>query len=417
MPWRKYKPVTGKHGLSYLISRGIQVRCDKRGKWTIFIKRGGERKNKTFGSGRENLIKALKAAEKVAAHMDSPYNAELAGQNKPKAPAFREYSEDWLNDNKGRWSEYTYIRYEGILRLYLWPHEILKDKKIDEITRADIKKRLRMLLTTHSPATVELAHTILCSVIQEAVEDGILLSNPAKGLLKKLLPPKRMRNLKDADPFDIEDRDRFLECAERKCSWTEQLILKMMVHAGLRLGEALAMRLCNLDLERMNYYVCESYKQYKFSLPKKGKKRFVDLPSFLAEEFSRYVRHLKKESFKMGRGSEIDILFPDPKESGNCPVSQRKVQSIMKRVCKAAKLRIRNPHDLRHTYATILLMADKSPAYIKEQLGHSSITMTVDIYGHWMPGKGREGLEEALLGRVRKRHILAYNKKTASISH
>jgi integrase len=49
-------------------------------------------------------------------------------------------------------------------------------------------------------------------------------------------------------------------------------------------------------------------------------------------------------------------------------------------------------------------MANKTPAYIKEQLGHSSIMMTVDIYGHWMPGKGREGLEEALLG-VRQSHI------------
>jgi len=79
-----------------------------------------------------------------------------------------------------------------------------------------------------------------------------------------------------------------------------------------------------------------------------------------------------------------------------------------KRVCRGAKLRIRNPHDLRHTYASILLMANKTPAYVKEQLGHSSIMMTVDIYGHWMPGKGREGLEDALLGVVRKRHISTY---------
>ena len=84
---------------------------------------------------------------------------------------------------------------------------------------------------------------------------------------------------------------------------------------------------------------------------------------------------------------------------------------MVKRLCTGAEIRVRNPHDLRHTYATMLLMAHQSPAYVQKQLGHSSISITVDIYGHWIPGMGREGLEEALLGGVRKPHIFAYNEK------
>ena len=155
----------------------------------------------------------------------------------------------------------------------------------------------------------------------------------------------------------------------------------------------------------------ESYKRYRFSSPKRGKKRFADLPDFLTEELSRYVLYLKKENLKKGRGAEADLLFPDAKEKGPWPYSQRKIQGIMRRVCTGAQLRVRNPHDLRHTYATILLMANKSPAYVKEQLGHSSISITVDIYGHWIPGRGREGLEEALAGDVQKPHIIAYEEK------
>jgi hypothetical protein len=45
-----------------------------------------------------------------------------------------------------------------------------------------------------------------------------------------------------------------------------------------------------------------------------------------------------------------------------------------------------------------MLMAHQSPAYVQRQLGHSSISITVDTYGHWIPGEGRHGLEEALLG-------------------
>ena len=49
--------------------------------------------------------------------------------------------------------------------------------------------------------------------------------------------------------------------------------------------------------------------------------------------------------------------------------------------------------------------------YRMEQLGHSSIKITVDIHGHWIPGGGREGLEDALLGGVQKPHIIAYKHK------
>ena len=112
----------------------------------------------------------------------------------------------------------------------------------------------------------------------------------------------------------------------------------------------------------------------------------------------------------------MDLLFEDPEEpSGPFPLSQRKAQRLVQRVCKAAGLRIRNPHDLRHTYATITLMAHMSPAYVQRQLGHSSISITVDRYCHWIPGEGRGDLEGALRGRVRKpnpkSHIIAYNKK------
>ena len=56
---------------------------------------------------------------------------------------------------------------------------------------------------------------------------------------------------------------------------------------------------------------------------------------------------------------------------------------------KAGLRRIRF-HDLRHTFASLLIQAGHPLAYIKEQLGHSSIRMTVDVYGHLVPGAHRE---------------------------
>jgi integrase len=106
-------------------------------------------------------------------------------------------------------------------------------------------------------------------------------------------------------------------------------------------------------------------------------------------------------------------------------MSQQDIQCELWRACKPAGLDVRNPHDLRHTYATILLMAGVSPAYVQKQLGHSSISMTVDIYGHWIPGEGRTGLEAALTGGrcegfsqkvVRKLRTIAYKSERASVT-
>ena len=66
-------------------------------------------------------------------------------------------------------------------------------------------------------------------------------------------------------------------------------------------------------------------------------------------------------------------------------------------VCQSgdkAKIRRRRAHDTRHTFASILLMNGESPVYVKDQLGHSSIKMTVDVYGHFIPGANRQAVNK-----------------------
>ena len=51
-------------------------------------------------------------------------------------------------------------------------------------------------------------------------------------------------------------------------------------------------------------------------------------------------------------------------------------------------------HDIRHTFASLLLSNGESPVYVKEQLGHTSIQITVDIYGHLIPGSNRVAVNQ-----------------------
>jgi integrase len=425
MPWRKYEAgsKTGKHGKSYYVDRGIQVRKDRRGKWAVYAQRNGRRKNRTVGEGREGLIRAIKLAEAIAAQKERGLTPQRDAAADKRLPAFIDYAHEWYRAGYKKWKDCTAERYEEILRIYIEPSTCFK-KPIDQVGRRDIKDFLARVYQSKSPSTVESINAVISGVFNEAVDDEIIRGNPAAGLLKRILPPKNRRNQKKADPFSAAECEVFLAKADQLCNRTQQMIFKSMLYGGLRLGEALAMRRCKLELMNQAYLVTESFKRRQFSTPKSGKERLVDLPAFWCEELRSYLAYLKKESLRNGRGGQVDLLFEDPKEKGGpWPYSQRKVQYQMKKICESAGLRVRNPHDLRHTYATRLLMAHQSPAYVQKQLGHHSISLTVDTYGHWIPGEGRGQLDAALGGDVtdgeisgglvQKKHILAYPSQKA----
>jgi integrase len=414
MPWRKYTPMPGKYGQRYRVARGIQVRRDPRGLWTLFFEKRGFRKNKTFGHDQKALAAAIREAEILAKNAGS--SIPLPFSDPTTTPTFIEFGQQWLQNGRTRWSDLTVQRYSQITESYLQP-EPLFQKRIDQIRRKEVRAFLRGIARVKSPAMVETVHGVISAVFTDAVDEELIDANPCSGLLRKLLQPESKRNLKPPDPFNQQELDRFMANAQGDVSDAERMILACMAYAGLRLGETLAMRVEHFDSDRRMYFVAQSFRQHTFRLPKGGKTRLVDLPDFLVQALQLYIDRLRLMNLRLGNGIRPDLLFIDPAEKGVWPYSQRKIQALTKRLCKQLGMRPRNPHDLRHTYATILLMAHRSPAYVQRQLGHSSIRITLDIYCHWVPGQGREGLEEALGGggfvrsTAQKPHIIAYAKR------
>ena len=92
--------------------------------------------------------------------------------------------------------------------------------------------------------------------------------------------------------------------------------------------------------------------------------------------------------------------IPPPPEGKN---------TFYKILAKAGLRKIRF-HDIRHTFASLLLSQGESPVYVKEQLGHYSIQMTVDVYGHLIPGSNR-GAVNKLDKRATIRNLSATNEK------
>src|SRR5262249_10520016 len=86
-----------------------------------------------------------------------------------------------------------------------------------------------------------------------------------------------------------------------------------------------------------------------------------------------------------------DWLFQTPTGTQLDPSNVRK---IFNKLLTAAKLRRVRFHDLRHTFASLLLAQGESLAYVKDQMGHSSINVTVDVYGHLVPGGNRAAVDK-----------------------
>ena len=417
MPWRKFKQKQGQHGPIYNVATGVKVRQDACGKWLMCINKGGKRYNKTFGVGRDALKKAIEAAEIIARELGEIIPASPGPETESKAPYFKEYSEQWLK-GLGRHSVFTIERYEEILRLHILTDETFQNVRIDGINRKQIKDFLRRLEKIRSASMVEATYSVLSGIFEEAIDDEYIDINPVRGLLGKVLPSKAKRKKFPADPFSKPDRDRFLAKAEEVCTMPIWLALLIMAFAGLRLGETLALRLRHIDFVGKTLTVSETFKRGRFGSTKTGRMRKVDLPELLVAALREYAVRRRNEMLKSGSGEEADLLFPDSDKGNRQPYSQRKIQTTLKKVCKLAGLRVRNPHDLRHTYATILLVAHQSPAYVQKQLGHSSIKTTVDIYGHWISGEGRGGLDDALGGKVERKRdakrIFSHIEKTKS---
>jgi integrase len=172
----------------------------------------------------------------------------------------------------------------------------------------------------------------------------------------------------------------FLQGAWDKLSEPYPLILEVMAMSGMRLGEALMMNGENLDQQNCQYFVKEAMRVGIVGTPKTGE-RLIDLDQETVEKLVAHIKMMRKTALSEGRLLGR-YLFPG--------VTHRMIQRAVETTCRATGLRRRNPHDLRHTYATILLMDHISPAYVQKQLGHSSISITVDLYGHWIPGEGKQ---------------------------
>lgn len=185
-----------------------------------------------------------------------------------------------------------------------------------------------------------------------------------------------------------EQARRFLEFAPAVAP-RHAMMFRVMMATGLRTGEAIGLQPDDLDYKACKIRLERAITPQRDEMPAKtdaaGQWHYVDIPGNLADELREW-RQLEVAELPEGR-SAPRWMFPARNGS---PLDRDGVGDAFARILREAKLPAHfKPHSLRHTYATLQLVAGESVYYVSRQLRHADIRITVRTYGSWLPAGDR----------------------------
>jgi integrase len=327
------------------------------------------------------------AAEGVKARIELQLKLGEYSMDSPKEiPNFGDYARRWL-DRYGETSlkPSTLKGYESILRNHLGS---LADMPLDQITKAQLRDFiLAKMQTDLTPATVTRIKALVSVIFNHALDDELISQSPAARLGRLIKDRRPKQNI---EPFTREEAQAFLSSVKAHYPRHYPFFL-CALRTGMRLGELLALQWGDIDFHGKFIKVQRAFVKGRFDTPKNHKDRRVDMSTQLAETLKTLLSQRKRGALASGRGEVSDLVFENSAGQVYDDANLRR-RVFWPALAKAGLRRIRI-HDLRHTFASLLIQNGESLAYVRDQLGHHSIQITVDIYGHLEPGKNREAVD------------------------
>jgi integrase len=395
---------------------GVRIRekVKDSGTWWLFINYKGKRTSRQIGT--------KKAAEKAMEHAQArlKLGQDALPKEKPQSPTLETY---WKDLEKtylpAGIRESTIDSYKRNFNKHILPE--LGSVRLDELTREKIKsfvasltqkrytRTLRIVAKDEagnkkienksierslSRASIRIIVAELTAVLNHAKEDGHIAVSPA-GRLGKLYKNAPVFH-EEIQPLTHSEVPVFLETARRDFPDCYPLFL-CAIHTGMRAGELAGLQWGDIDFNGKFLTVRRNYTQGRLEKTKTDQIRRVDLSDALLHELQAMKRNRKADYLANGKNEIPEWVFLSRgkiREEGKRDEGQQlemynvRNRYFYKCLEKAGLRRIRF-HDLRHTFASLLIQNGESLAYVKDQLGHSSIKMTVDVYGHLVPGANR----------------------------
>ncbi len=337
----------------------------------------GRRAEERKGGFRTQKEAAQKLAEKVA--------EVTRGEHRDDGRlTVGEWLNSWLVDKVADGMRPTTERsYRAHIREHLIPR--LGRYRLSELRPAHVDALLRELRAAGKGATtIRRVHATLRSALATAKRRRLVSYNAAEDVDLPAVPRSRVK------PWEVTELAAFLDAV---AGHRLGALYELMAFTGLRRGEACALRWSDIDLERSVLHVRRQLVQVGHQLiegpPKthSGEDRRVDLGEravgvLLAHRLEQDAERAAWGDAYAGGG----LVFA--REDGT-RLHPELVTKTFARLARQAGVRPVRLHDLRHGQASLMLAAGVDMAVVSKRLGHSSITLTSDLYSHLLEGVGR----------------------------
>lgn len=272
--------------------------------------------------------------------------------------------------------------YRAHLKRHVLPE--LGGMRLDAVRRADVQALCnRLVADGASPSTVRNAIMPLRVLYRRALRAGQVTVSPLEHLE---LPAVRGVRDRVASPAEAATLIAAVPAGDRAV-WATAL------YAGLRLGELMALRVADVDLEGGRISVDRSWDPHEGAIEPKSRSGRRRVP--IAEDLRA---HLAEHLLRSGRPE--GLIFG---RSETLPFAHVSLRERALRAWARAGLEPIGLHECRHTFASMCIAAGVNARGLMAYLGHSSIQMTFDRYGHLMPGNEDEAAE--LLNAYLRRHV------------
>ena len=295
-----------------------------------------------------------------------------------------EFAGRWLEGKYGHVREATHRRYADLMRLHILP--TIGRLKMRELGPAQIQSLHSVWRAAGlSPTSAYHAHYILHGMLGQAVQWRILVTNPCK-LVKA---PRRAKV--EISTWSAAEVSRVVTAAS---SSPLEALWSVALCTGMRRGELLGLMWHDIDFQQAELCVRRTLSrggknQFVVGTPKtKSSLRSIALPAIAVTHLIRLQEEQDKRRQRAGDAWH-DEGFVFTNELGEPLHPNAVTRQFDELIAMAAVPRIRI-HDLRHTNATLLLTQNIHPKIVQERLGHSTISMTLDLYSHAAPHLQRQ---------------------------
>lgn len=354
----------------------------------IFMGRDGDGK-------RRYLNKTIRGKKKDAQdYLSKTLTAINSGTFVEPSPlTVDEYLDKWLESAaRPRLSERTYADYSELLKRYV--RSKLGGRKLSQLRPLEIQALYsEMQERGLSARTVRVTHVVLSSALKQAVRWHMLPLNPAQACE---LPKRTRREMKSLTP---EEATVFLKEAKAD---PHGLIFAFALATGMRPEEYLALQWKDVDLQKGTATVQRTlcWRRQKgggwyFGEPKTSQsRRTIPLPASLVKELIQHKRRQAESRLRLGPEYQpYELVFATAAGGPLHPenLNARNFKTVRDRAKLPSNVTL---YTLRHTCATLLLLAGENAKVISERLGHSSIVMTLDIYSHVLPSMQQAATEK-----------------------